>query len=167
METIEFQQLDETLYYKKLANGLDVYILPKKGFSKTFVTFTTKYGSVDRTFTPIGEKEPITVPDGIAHFLEHKMFEKEEGDVFQSSVKEGLPQTHSPLLQEPLIYSLRRTIFLKIRKHYWTLCRSRILQKKRWKRKRGLLDRKLRCTMISPIGGFILAQSKTCITIIR
>ncbi|HEY4622781.1 MAG TPA: peptidase M16, partial [Solibacillus sp.] len=49
MQTIEFKQLDETLYYKKLPNGLDVYILPKKGFSKTFVTFTTKYGSIDRT----------------------------------------------------------------------------------------------------------------------
>ena len=89
METIEFQQLDETLYYKKLSNGLDVYILPKKGFSKTFVTFTTKYGSIDRTFTPIGETERITVPDGIAHFLEHKMFEKEEGDVFQKFSERG------------------------------------------------------------------------------
>ena len=89
METIEFNQLDETLYYKKLANGLDVYILPKKGFSKTFVTFTTKYGSIDRTFVPIGESEAITVPDGIAHFLEHKMFEKEDGDVFQQFSEAG------------------------------------------------------------------------------
>ena len=38
MKTIEFKQLDETLYYKKLDNGLDVYILPKKGFSKTLDT---------------------------------------------------------------------------------------------------------------------------------
>lgn len=89
MQTIEFNQLDETLYYKKLSNGLDVYILPKKGFSKTFVTFTTKYGSIDRSFTPIGENERITVPDGIAHFLEHKMFEKEEGDVFQKFSEKG------------------------------------------------------------------------------
>ncbi|MBD8031820.1 EF-P 5-aminopentanol modification-associated protein YfmH [Solibacillus merdavium] len=89
METIEFQQLDETLYFKRLNNGLDVYILPKKGFSKTFVTFTTKYGSVDRTFVPLGETEPITVPDGIAHFLEHKMFEKEDGDVFQKFSEVG------------------------------------------------------------------------------
>lgn len=89
METIEFQQLDETLYYKQLSNGLDVYILPKKGFSKTFVTFTTKYGSIDRTFIPIGETEPVTVPDGIAHFLEHKMFEKEDGDVFQKFSEVG------------------------------------------------------------------------------
>ncbi len=89
MKTIEFKQLDETLYYKKLSNGLDVYILPKKGFSKTFVTFTTKYGSIDRTFVPIGESEAITVPDGIAHFLEHKMFEKEDGDVFQQFSEAG------------------------------------------------------------------------------
>lgn len=89
MKTIEFKQLDETLYYKQLENGLDVYILPKKGFSKTFVTFTTKYGSIDRTFVPIGEQEPITVPDGIAHFLEHKMFEKEDGDVFQKFSEVG------------------------------------------------------------------------------
>ena len=89
MQTIEFKQLEETLYYKKLDNGLDVYILPKKGFSKTFVTFTTKYGSIDRSFVPIGETEPIVVPDGIAHFLEHKMFEKEHGDVFQQFSEVG------------------------------------------------------------------------------
>ncbi len=89
MKTIEFKQLDETLYYKKLENGLDVYILPKKGFSKTYVTFTTKYGSIDRAFVPLGETEAITVPDGIAHFLEHKMFEKEDGDVFQQFSEVG------------------------------------------------------------------------------
>lgn len=83
MNKIHFENLQETLYNEKLNNGLDVYILPKKGFSKTFVTFTTKYGSIDRTFKPYGQDEFVTVPDGIAHFLEHKMFEKEDGDVFQ------------------------------------------------------------------------------------
>ncbi|BAQ10582.1 zinc protease l233 [Bacillus sp. OxB-1] len=83
MKKIQFDALQETLYNEKLDNGLDVYVLPKKGFSKTFVTFTTKYGSIDRTFIPRGGTEEITVPDGIAHFLEHKMFEKEDGDVFQ------------------------------------------------------------------------------------
>ena len=72
-----------------MPNGLNVYILPKKGFSKTFVTFSTKYGSIDREFIPLGKKEPVTVPDGIAHFLEHKMFEKEEGDVFQQFSEKG------------------------------------------------------------------------------
>ncbi|WJY28676.1 MULTISPECIES: EF-P 5-aminopentanol modification-associated protein YfmH [Sporosarcina] len=83
MNEIHFNQLQETLYHEKLENGLNVYVLPKEGFSKTYVTFTTKYGSVDRTFIPRDRKEYVTVPDGIAHFLEHKMFEKEEGDVFQ------------------------------------------------------------------------------------
>lgn len=89
MNKVQFEQLDETLYQEKLPNGLQVYILPKKGFSKTYATFTTKYGSIDNHFVPHGEKEPVKVPDGIAHFLEHKMFEKEEGDIFQQFSKQG------------------------------------------------------------------------------
>ncbi|WAA10776.1 EF-P 5-aminopentanol modification-associated protein YfmH [Fervidibacillus albus] len=89
MDKIPFPQMDEQLYYEKLENGLDVYILPKKKFHKTFATFTTKYGSIDHHFTPLGEKSPKKVPDGIAHFLEHKMFEKEEGDVFHTFSKQG------------------------------------------------------------------------------
>ena len=76
MEKIVYEQLKETLYYEKLPNGLDVYVLPKQGFNKTFATFTTKYGSVDNTFVPLGKEEMIRVPDGIAHFLEHKLFER-------------------------------------------------------------------------------------------
>lgn len=83
MKEIVFDQLQETVYSETLDNGLQVVILPKRGYSKTYVTFTTKYGSIDRTFKPHGKDEFITVPDGIAHFLEHKMFEKEDGDVFQ------------------------------------------------------------------------------------
>lgn len=89
MEKIMFDQLQEELYYEKLDNGLDVYILPKKGFNKTYATFTTKYGSIDNHFQPPGKNEFVKVPDGIAHFLEHKLFEKEDGDVFQQFSKQG------------------------------------------------------------------------------
>lgn len=89
MEQIMFEQLKEELYHEKMANGLNVYILPKKGFNKTYATFTTKYGSVDNTFIPLGKSEFVKVPDGIAHFLEHKLFEKEDGDVFQQFSKQG------------------------------------------------------------------------------
>ncbi|HZG71007.1 MAG TPA: insulinase family protein, partial [Chondromyces sp.] len=89
MEKIVFDQLQEELYHEKMENGLDVYILPKKGFNKTFATFTTKYGSIDNQFIPLGKEEFIKVPDGIAHFLEHKLFEKEDGDVFQQFSKQG------------------------------------------------------------------------------
>lgn len=89
MEKISFDQLQEELYHEKMSNGLHVYILPKKGFNKTYATFTTKYGSVDNTFVPLGKDNFVKVPDGIAHFLEHKLFEKEDGDVFQQFSKQG------------------------------------------------------------------------------
>jgi predicted Zn-dependent peptidase len=89
MENIKFDQLQEELYHEKLSNGLNVYILPKKGFNKTYATFTTKYGSIDNTFVPLDKSDFVKVPDGIAHFLEHKLFEKEDGDVFQQFSRQG------------------------------------------------------------------------------
>ncbi|MDQ0337324.1 putative Zn-dependent peptidase [Caldalkalibacillus uzonensis] len=87
-EEIVFDQLQETLYYEQLPNGLDVYVLPKQGFNKTYATFTTKYGSIDNHFVS-HQGEEIKVPDGIAHFLEHKMFEEDEGDVFNEFSQYG------------------------------------------------------------------------------
>ncbi|MFD9624252.1 EF-P 5-aminopentanol modification-associated protein YfmH [Peribacillus muralis] len=89
MEKIAFTQLKEELFHEKMDNGLEVYILPKKGFNKSFATFTTNYGSVDNHFKPLNETDFSKVPDGIAHFLEHKLFEKEDGDVFQQFSKQG------------------------------------------------------------------------------
>ena len=89
MEIKKFEQMDEVVYYEKLANGLQVYLMPKAGFNKTYATFTTKYGSIDNHFIPLGKTKPITVPDGVAHFLEHKLFEKEDYDVFQKFSENG------------------------------------------------------------------------------
>ncbi len=106
MEKIHFDNLQETLYNETLENGLEVYILPKRGFSKTFVTFTTKYGSIDRTFKPRDKDETVTVPDGIAHFLEHKMFEKEDGDVFQKfSVKGASANAYTSFTRTAYLFS--------------------------------------------------------------
>ncbi|GGI14096.1 EF-P 5-aminopentanol modification-associated protein YfmH [Gottfriedia solisilvae] len=89
MEKQYFEQLNETLYFEEMDNGLKVYILPKQGYNKTYATFTTKYGSIDSEFIPLGKDEKLVVPDGIAHFLEHKLFEKKDGDVFQVFSKQG------------------------------------------------------------------------------
>ena len=64
-------------------------LLPKNDFHKTYGLFTTNYGSIDNEFVPLGETDYTVVPDGIAHFLEHKLFEKEAGDVFQLFGKQG------------------------------------------------------------------------------
>ncbi|MCO8290866.1 EF-P 5-aminopentanol modification-associated protein YfmH [Tetragenococcus halophilus] len=77
-----YSTLNEKLYTEVLDNGLTVFILPKREFHKTYGLFSTNYGSIDNEFAYQGEKRK-KVPDGIAHFLEHKMFEKKEGDIFQ------------------------------------------------------------------------------------
>jgi len=74
--------LKESLYHGVHKSGLKVYVLPKKGYSKSYAMFATKYGSIDNQFVVPGEQEVTSVPDGIAHFLEHKLFEEEEGNVF-------------------------------------------------------------------------------------
>ncbi|MFD0671672.1 EF-P 5-aminopentanol modification-associated protein YfmH [Cohnella sp. GCM10027633] len=88
MPILDYPNLQEKLWYEKLDNGLEVFVLPKPGFTKTYATFTTRYGSVDNHFTPPGG-ETIRVPDGIAHFLEHKMFEEPEGDIFSKFAAQG------------------------------------------------------------------------------
>ena len=89
MNKTEYEQINETLYHDVLPTGLTVYLLPKNDYHKTYGLFSTNYGSIDNEFIPYGEKEKVKVPDGIAHFLEHKLFEKEDGDVFQLFGKQG------------------------------------------------------------------------------
>ncbi|SEN34762.1 EF-P 5-aminopentanol modification-associated protein YfmH [Paenibacillus sp. OV219] len=88
METLAYPGVQEKLYREVMPNGLEVVVLPKQGFSKTYATFATKYGSIDNRFS-VGEQTPISVPDGIAHFLEHKMFEEPTGDIFATFASQG------------------------------------------------------------------------------
>ena len=79
MKTIKLNNIDEVIYYKKLDNGLDVYLYNKEDSSNNYVTFTTKFGSIYNEFIPIGKSKMIKVPHGVAHFLEHKVFAQKEG----------------------------------------------------------------------------------------
>ncbi len=78
MKKIKIKGLDEVICYEKLDNGLEVYLFNKETFKSSYVTFTTKYGSVYNEFVPIGKKM-TTFPKGIAHFLEHKVFAVKDG----------------------------------------------------------------------------------------
>ena len=79
MKIIENSKVKEKLYIDKLENGLTVMIIPKKGIQKKYVIWGTNYGSNDSKFVVPGETEETEVPKGVAHFLEHKMFEQESG----------------------------------------------------------------------------------------
>lgn len=71
------EELEESTFSTVLKNGLSVYVCKKKGFGKKIGLFGTKYGSVINDFVDINTGKRMKVPDGIAHFLEHKLFEKE------------------------------------------------------------------------------------------
>ena len=79
MKKIPYNKLDLDLYEETLDNGLRIYVIPMPNVNNFYVTLSTNYGSIEREFIPRGEKEMICVPDGIAHFLEHKMFEQKDG----------------------------------------------------------------------------------------
>ncbi len=84
-----YKQIDEKVYEAELNNGLKLFIIPKKGFQKTVVTYTTQFGSLDNKFKPHGSDTYVTVPDGVAHFLEHKLFENEEEDLFTAFAEDN------------------------------------------------------------------------------
>lgn len=86
---IKIKDLDEVITYEKLDNGLEVYLYNKKSFHNNYVTFTTKFGSINTEFFDKTSGKKIKVPNGIAHFLEHKVFAQEKGpepsDYFSSN----------------------------------------------------------------------------------
>lgn len=89
MEIRENKRLGEKYYYTKHSSGLDIYLFPKS-FTTTYAVFATKFGSIDRKFQVEGESEPTILPDGLAHFMEHKLFENEDGtDTFSRYAKFG------------------------------------------------------------------------------
>ncbi len=73
------EKLNETIYKATHSTGLKIFVIPKKGFAKKYAVIGTKFGSVNNRFIPLGKTEPIDIPDGVAHFLEHKMFEQSDG----------------------------------------------------------------------------------------
>lgn len=84
------QELGESTFSTTLSNGLKIFICKKKDFSKKIGMFGTKYGSVINDFIDITTGERTKVPDGIAHFLEHKLFEKEGANALDLFSKMGV-----------------------------------------------------------------------------
>lgn len=79
MNSHKLEKLDLTLYQTKCDNGLDIYVIPDNKVNNIYATLTSKYGSRINEFKPFNEKEMVKVPEGVAHFLEHKMFEQKNG----------------------------------------------------------------------------------------
>ena len=80
-------EIGESYVKAVLPSGLQIFILEKPQYSSSYAIFGTKYGSIDTAFSVNGEK--VCVPEGIAHFLEHKLFESEDGDAFTKYAETG------------------------------------------------------------------------------
>lgn len=89
MEIVEIksEKLNDKYYKIKHTSGLTIYVSPKEGYKSAYAIFGTHFGSVNSHFITNGEE--VIVPDGIAHYLEHKLFESEDGDAFTKYAKTG------------------------------------------------------------------------------
>lgn len=87
MRTIEALSLGERYYEEVLENGLTIRVIPRTGFAKKYAFFATDYGSIDTKFTLDGKE--IRTPDGVAHYLEHKMFDLPDGDAMAMFAAKG------------------------------------------------------------------------------
>lgn len=79
MKIIESSKIKEKAYVEKLENGLTIIIIPKNNTKKKYVIWGTHFGSIDNHFIMPQTGEEVYIPDGVAHFLEHKMFEQPNG----------------------------------------------------------------------------------------
>ena len=79
MEIIENSRIKEKAYIEKLENGMKVIIIPKPNLDKKYIIWGTHFGSIDNRFIMPKTGEEVFIPDGVAHFLEHKMFEQPNG----------------------------------------------------------------------------------------
>jgi predicted Zn-dependent peptidase len=103
---IAYDDINESLYEYSHYSGLKAYVFPKKGFHKKFAAFGTNYGSIDSEFVIPGENGSTKVPDGIAHFLEHKLFEQKDGNVMEKYSAIGAsPNAYTSFTQTVYLFS--------------------------------------------------------------
>lgn len=91
MQTFKSERAGETCYRVDHPSGLPIFIWPKPGYQSAYAVFATRYGSIDTSFVTgrDGAEAAVTVPAGIAHYLEHKLFENEDCDAFERYAKTG------------------------------------------------------------------------------
>ena len=87
MEQKNFARVGETMYTQVLENGLQVFVIPKPDFQKSYAFFATNYGGMDMRFELDGQWHDT--PAGVAHYLEHKMFDTEDGNALQDLAANG------------------------------------------------------------------------------
>ena len=89
IKEIKSDRIGDRYYEVDHPSGLKIFVYPKENNNSTYAVFGTRYGSIDTCFQSTEDREPNKVPAGIAHYLEHKLFESEDGDAFARYAKTG------------------------------------------------------------------------------
>lgn len=106
INTFSYDNINEKLYEYRHESGLRAFVIPKPGYNKIYATFATHYGSLNNRFIDDVTNEEIEVPDGIAHFLEHKLFEQREGNIMEKFSKLGAsPNAYTGFAQTVYLFS--------------------------------------------------------------
>lgn len=101
-----YDKTGEDLVRYEHSSGMKAFVIPKKGYSKKHATFSTYFGSINNEFVVPGEEHSTKVPDGIAHFLEHKLFEQKDGSVMDKfSALGSNPNAYTSFNQTVYLFS--------------------------------------------------------------
>ena len=106
ISTVRYNNIDETMHIYEHKSGLKAFVIPKKGYSKKYATFSTHYGSINTEFIVPGENNATRTPDGVAHFLEHKLFEQKDGSIMDKfSALGSNPNAYTGFSQTVYLFS--------------------------------------------------------------
>ena len=126
IKEIKSERVAEKYYKINHPSGLTIYVYPKEGYNSAYAIFGTRYGSINTKFS-VDDGETITVPDGIAHYLEHKLFEaKTATHLFVMHKQVQMPMLIQ-VLKRPAIFFLVQKNLMKVLKFYLILFSHRIL----------------------------------------
>lgn len=130
-QEIRSERIRESYQKMDHPSGLTLLLYPMEGFSSAYAMLTTDYGSVDMAFRTDPKADFTRIPAGTAHFLEHKMFENEDGDAFAKYAATGARPMRLPLLIKPPTCSAARTILKSRCAFCWSLSLLLILRRRR------------------------------------
>jgi predicted Zn-dependent peptidase len=109
-KTYTYEKLDEKLHVYEHGSGLKVFIIPKKGYQKKYATYSTYYGSINNRFFAENEDKETVLPEGVAHFLEHKLFDQEYGNVMDKFSELGAnPNAYTGFMQTVYLFSCNQS----------------------------------------------------------
>ena len=151
MKEINIDIANERLIIEKLKNGLEIYMVPNNRVKNVYATFTTKYGSTINEFVPINENKMVKVPDGIAHFLEHKVFEQESGeDPFTFFSKSGSDTNAHTALNNTTYEFTGPNNFLENLEYLLDFVQSVYLTNENVEKEKGIIEQELKMYLDDP-----------------